>query len=85
MPTGNPVPRDLIFVLKSGEIVFDWGDGRVQDIMTGKFLRFKERDFGRAILDTDLEMLRNMGRVEAFDVRLVYLRPLPDPPRRMID
>lgn len=85
MPTGNPVPRDLVFVLKGGEIVFDWGDDRVQDVMTGEFIQFLEMDFGRAILDTDLEMLRNMGRVEAFDARFVYLRPLPDPPRRTID
>lgn len=85
MPNGTPVPRDLVFVLKSGEIVFDWGDGRVQDVITGEFIRFTERNYGRAVLDTDLDMLRNTGRVEAFDARLVYLRPLPDPPRRTID
>lgn len=85
MPIGTPIPRDLIFVLKGGESVVDWGDGRVQDIETGRFLPFEERDFGRAISDRDLDRLINAGRVESYDPRVVYLRPLPEPPRRTID
>jgi hypothetical protein len=85
MPSGIPVTRDLVFVLKTGEIVLDWGDGRVQDIMTGEFLKFKESDYGRAVMDPDLEILRNNGRVEAYDNRRVFLRPLPEPPRPTID
>ncbi|MGA9532030.1 MAG: hypothetical protein WBR18_04890 [Anaerolineales bacterium] len=85
MPNGAPIPRDLVFVLRTGETVVDWGDGRVQDIETGEFLKFSEPDYGRAIADSDLERLRNTGRVERFDARMVYILPLPEPPRRTID
>jgi hypothetical protein len=85
MPGGTPIPRGLVFVLVSGETVVDWGDGRVQDIETGSFIEFKESDFGRSIADSDLERLRNAGRVASFDARMVFLLPLPEPPRRTID
>ena len=85
MPNGTPIPRDLIFVLRGGETVVDWGDGRVQDIETGRVYPFNERDYGRAVTDRDLDRLVNAGRVVDYDVRLVYLRPLPEPPRRTID
>lgn len=85
MPQGTPIPRGLVFVLKTGRTVVDWGDGRVQDIESGRFLPFLEADYGRAISDQDLDRLRNIGRVNSFDGRLVYLRPLPEPPRRTID
>lgn len=85
MSNGAPIPRDLVFVLRTGETVVDWGDGRVQDIETGEFLDFKEPDYGRPIADSDLERLRNSGRVERFNARTVYILPLPEPPRRTIE
>ena len=85
MPQGTPIPRDLVFVLRSGEIVVDWGDGRVQDVETGEFHPFREPDYGRAIADGDLDRLRLAGRVDRFDTRTVFLLPLPEPPRRTID
>jgi hypothetical protein len=85
MISGIPITREWVFVLKTGEVVVDWGDGRVQDILTGDFLDFEERDYGRAAMDPDLESLKNNGRIEAYDTRTVYLRPLPEPPRPTID
>ncbi len=85
MSGGIPVTREWVFVLKTGEVVVDWGDGRVQDILTGDFLTFNEHDYGRAVMDQDLESLKNNGRVEAFDARMVDLRPLPEAPRPTID
>lgn len=85
MSSGTPIPRDLIFVLKTGETVVDWGDGRVQDIESGGFIPFRESDYGRPISDQDLDRLRNIGRVIDYDARTVFLRPLPEPPRRTID
>ncbi len=82
---GVPVQRDLVFVLKSGETVVDWGDGRVQDILTGEWLPFDERDYGRPVSDSDLESLRINGQVLTYDARTVTLRPLPEPPRRTLD
>ncbi|MCJ7678920.1 MAG: hypothetical protein MUO35_14495 [Anaerolineales bacterium] len=85
MTSGIPVTRGWVFVLKTGEVVIDWADGRVQDIMTGDFMSYDEKDYGRPVQDTDLEMLRNNGRVDAYNARTVYLRPLPEPPRATID
>ncbi len=85
MNRGLAVPRSTIFRLQSGEVVIDWGDGRIQDILTGEFRTYNEHDFAGPVQDSDLESLRNNARVDAWDVRTVYLRPLPEPPRRTID
>jgi hypothetical protein len=85
MTSGIPVTRGWVFVLKTGEVVIDWADGRVQDIMSGDFLVCDEKDYGRPVQDTDLESLRNNGRVVSWDARTVYLVPLPEPPRHTID
>ena len=85
MPRGFPVSRGLVFVLKSGEVVLDWGDGRVQDILSGDFISFEERNYSHAVTDSELESLKVNGRVESYDQRTVYLRPLPEPPRTTID
>ena len=85
MVGGTPVARGLVFMLNTGEIVVDWGDGRVQDILTGEFMKYEERDYGGAVLDSDLEILKNNGRVAGYDAKVVYLRPLPEPPRPTID
>jgi hypothetical protein len=85
MARGLAVSRSLIFVIETGEAVFYWGDGRVQDIMSGDFLPFSEGDYSRPITDAELQALKNNGRVEGYDSRTVYLRPLPDAPRKTID
>jgi hypothetical protein len=85
MVKGTPVPRGLVFLLKSGEVVVDWGEGRVQDILTGDFLDFKESDYAGAVSDNDLEMLKKNGQVVSYDIRIVYLQSLPEPPRETID
>lgn len=85
MPSGLAVFRDWLTLLEGGEVVIDWGDGRVQDVTTGKFLPEDEYRPGSSVMDSDLELLRRCGWVEAYDTRMVYLRPLPDPPRPTID
>jgi hypothetical protein len=85
MNRGLAVPRGWVFVLRTGEYVVDWGDGRVQDLLSGEFLKFAESQYGRAISDSDLASLKNNGRVESYDSTTVYLRPLPEPPLRTIE
>ena len=85
MPRGIPVSRSLIFVLKSGDAVVDWGDGRVQDILQGEFRPYNEGEYGRAVSDVDLEQLRKNGRIEAYDANMVYIRTLPEAPSKTID
>ena len=81
MPAGVPVARSWVYVLRSGEVVVDWGDGRVQDIGSGDFLSVSESDYDRPVTDSELDHLKLNGRVESFDARLVHLLPLPEPPR----
>jgi hypothetical protein len=85
MPRGIPVSRSLVFVLKSGDAVVDWGDGRVQDILQGEFRPYDEKDYGRPVSDADLELLRKNGRIEAYDAYMVYIRTLPEAPTKTIE
>jgi hypothetical protein len=85
MPRGIPVSRSLVFVIKSGDVVVDWGDGRVQDVLQGEFRPYDENDFGRVVTDSDLEYLKKNGRVEAYDAYMVYIRTLPEAPSKTID
>jgi hypothetical protein len=85
MTRGMPVPRSLVFLMVTGEAVVDWGDGRVQDIMSGGFMTYSESNYSRPLTDVELQTLKNNGRVEDYDDRMVYLRPLPEPPRKTIE
>jgi hypothetical protein len=85
MTSGTPIPRGLVFVLKSGEVVVEWGEGRVQDILTGDFLDFKESDYAGAVSDSDLEVLKKNGQVVSYDNRIVVVQSLPEPPRETIE
>ena len=85
MTIGLPVPRGWVLLTKTGEVVLDWGDGRIQDVLTGDFLNLTDQEIGGAARDADLEVLRKAGRVESFDARTVYLRPLPDAPRPSLE
>jgi hypothetical protein len=85
MPRGIPVSRSLVFVVKSGDVVVDWGDGRVQDVLQGEFRPYDEADFGRPASDADLEQLRKNGRIEAYDAYMVYIRTLPEAPSKTIE
>jgi len=85
MARGMPVPRSLVFLTVTGEAVVDWGDGRVQDITSGGFMTYSESNYSRPLTDVELQTLKNNGRVEDYDDRMVYLRPLPEPPRKTID
>jgi hypothetical protein len=85
MPTGMPISRQWIFILKDGTPIVEWEDGLVQDLLTGKFVHSAQGDYSHPIRDDELEMLRRAGRVDSFDARQVYVYSLPEPPRRMLD
>jgi len=85
MTRGMPVARSLVFVLETGGIVVDWGDGRVQDPLTRAFIPCQESDVDRVVTDGGLNSLRNNGRLEVYDAATVFLRPLPEPPRKTLE
>jgi len=83
MITGTPIHREWVYALQDGTIVVDWGEGNLQDIVTGDFLR--EGKFVHELQDYELENLRNSGYIDEFDSRNVYLRPLPEIKRPTLD
>ncbi len=83
--SGTPINREWIYMLQNGTPVIDWGDGRVQDMYTGEFMPFHERDYSHGITDHELDVLKNAGRVSEYDSKNVWVNALPEPPRDMID
>jgi hypothetical protein len=83
MITGTPIHREWVYALQDGTVVVDWGEGNLQDIVTGDLLR--EGKFGHELQDYELENLRNSGYIDEFDSRNVYLRPLPEIKRPTLD
>ncbi len=85
MPEGTPIDRQWVLVLKNGVVIVDWGNGLAQDLATGDFLRFEERQVSHVAYDEELALLVRQGRILAFDRRLVYLGSLPDLPRKSME
>jgi hypothetical protein len=85
MPTGIPINRQWIYILKNGSPVVEWGEGLAQDMLSGEFLHPAEGDYSHAIRDDELEMLKRAGRVESYDAQQVYIYSLPELPRRMME
>lgn len=83
--TGTPISRQWIYMLQNGTPVIDWGDGKVQDMYSGDFTPFDEKDYSHPITDRELDVLKNAGRVSQYDTKNVYVNSLPEPPREMID
>jgi len=75
---GAPVARHLIFVLQDGSFVVQWNPEHIQDIFTGKLRPFRDQDYGHAISDADLEVLREAGRVSHYDRSYIWLHALPE-------
>lgn len=80
MPAGYAINRQLVFVLKNGVIVVDWGNGWGADLERGEFIQFKEKDFSHAVQDDELESLKRMGLVTGYDQSQVLFITLPEPP-----
>ena len=85
MSTGTQIARQHIHVLKDGTFVVDWGDGRVQDLMTGEFMRIDDSEFLHVIYDAELDILTRRGRVLDYTSQDVFLAPLPESGRRTLD
>jgi hypothetical protein len=85
MPTGIPFNRQYVLVFEDGRIILDWGDGLFQELETGEFFRGVESQVCRAIMDDELEWLKRVGRVEAYNRTQVFFLHLPERPVKTID
>ncbi len=85
MASGNAINRTWVCQLVDGTPMIDWGNGQVQDILTGDYRPFDEGEFSHVATDRDLELLRRAGRVSAYTSRMVYLIALPEARRAILD
>lgn len=69
-----PVLRQRVFALNDGTLVFQQDDALVQELLSGKFRTFRHtRDFGHAVTDDELALLRETGCVSTYDGQYVSL------------
>ncbi len=72
------VPRSRVFVTVDGLFVVHWEENRVQDLLSGRYLTFTEKQFDAPVTDWELHQLRNWGVVESFDEAFVWLQRVPN-------
>ena len=72
------VPRHFVFALDDGTFVVQWGETRVQELLTGQYREIKDQEFGHYITDFELDRLKDAGRVEQYNRRYVWLFALPE-------
>lgn len=85
MPSGTPVNRQWVIVLKDGTIAIDWGDGLFQDVRSGEFVHVVEKEISHHVLNEELDWLIKIGRVSSYNNLTVNFHSLPERPQRTID
>lgn len=87
--SGSAISRVRVFVLADGTSVVQWDEKRVQELLSGQYRHYEHhRDFGHAITDYELNILKSNGRVEHYTHKYVWLFPLPEAgrySRRVLD
>jgi len=77
--SGSAVSRVRVFVLADGTSVVQWDEKRVQELLSGQYRHYQhQHDFGHAITDYELNILKSNGRVEHYTHKYVWLFPLPE-------
>lgn len=85
MDRGTAVERAFVCILPNGTVCVDWGDGRMQDVVTGEFKPASLDITTHTATDAELGALVRQGIATGYDARYVYLLPLPAPPRKTLD
>lgn len=70
-----PVPRSRVFVMVDGSFVVQWEQNRVQRLVDGRYVPYREDQFGSAIMDYELNQLRNTRLIADYDEEHVYISP----------
>ena len=78
MPAGFAINRQLVFILKNGAVVVDWGNGWGADLERGEFIQFEEQDLSHAVQDDELESLKTMALVAEYNQLQVYFTYTPE-------
>ena len=75
---GTPITRSWVVMMRSGIPAVDWGDGTFLDVLSGEFFHAGEKGVSHRALDSDLDWLKNIGRVDEYDVNNVFFTTLPN-------
>lgn len=75
-PTGSPIPRHYLFVLRDGTVVVQWVAHKVQEITTGVFRPYTGVDYGHAVTNEELDWLVAHQHVSHYTPRYVWLLPI---------
>jgi len=75
---GVAIERQYVTVIDDGSVVIDWGNGRLQDMLTGKFKAVPEEEPCTPVQDHELDRLVAAGRVETYNWRTVFVLALPE-------
>jgi hypothetical protein len=85
MKSGTLVSRHSVVTLKDSSVVVDWDNGTCQNVHTGQFSPYDEKDVSHTTLDEELAVLRKAGLVSEFDNNQVHFTTLPDAPKKAIE
>lgn len=81
VPSGSAVARHQVFVLSDGEVVVQWTETTVQEVLSGRYRSYSQTDFGHPISDYELEQLKLAAQIEQFNRQFVWLYAMPESQR----
>lgn len=85
MPSGIPVNRQWVVVMRDGRVSIEWREGEYQDALSGEVYRSTPAQISHPVTNEDLDRLKRAGRVEEYNERMVYFLGLTEVPRKTID
>lgn len=85
MPSGIPVNRQWVVVMRDGRVSIEWREGEYQDALSGEVYSASPAEISHPVSNEDLDRLKRAGRVEEFNERMVYFLGLTEVPRKTLD
>lgn len=85
MPSGTPVNRQWVVVMRDGRVSIEWREGEFQDALGGEVYSSTTAQISHPVTNEDLERLKRAGRVEEYNDRMVYFLGLTEVPRKTIE
>ena len=68
------INRKWFFVMNNGKLVLDWGQGKAQEVTSGKFVSYVPKNYAHAVEDQELIELVEKNRIVRFDQEKVVLK-----------
>lgn len=78
MPGGTVIDRNWLVLLDDGTPAVDWGDGTMQNIITGEFIADTGRSAAFPVPPEELARMAKAGVIIFAGEKQVELHPLPE-------